>query len=75
MPSKVSLKSHLKVHDGKGGGMPCKCDICGRDFTRRHLMERHKNFKHINVQTEFTCSECPKVFGHQSKLLYEPFHE
>ena len=69
MVSKVSLKSHMKIHDGKGGGMPCKCDICGREFTRRHLMERHRTFKHINLQTEFKCSECPKVFGHQSECF------
>lgn len=68
-PSKIALKSHLKCHDGEGGGFPAKCDICDRVFSRKHLMERHKLHKHINHQTEFKCTECNKVFGHQS--MYE----
>ena len=67
MASKIALKSHLKCHDGKGGGFPARCDVCGRDFSRRHLMERHKLHKHTNAPQEFKCGECNKLFGHQSK--------
>ena len=66
-PSKIALKSHLKCHDSEGGGFPAKCDICDRMFSRKHLMERHKLHKHTNHQSEYRCTECNKVFGHQSK--------
>lgn len=67
-PSKIALKSHLKCHDGNGGGFPAKCDVCGRVFSRKHLMERHKLHKHTNAQTEFKCTECTKTFSHQRSL-------
>lgn len=68
-PSKIALKSHLKCHDSEGGGFPAKCDVCNRMFSRKHLMERHKLHKHTNHQTQYKCTECSKVFGHQSKIL------
>ncbi|CAN7999934.1 unnamed protein product [Ixodes hexagonus] len=71
-PKKTHLVAHhQKIHAPKH---PFKCNICGRQYTRRGSLRFHKR-EHRGVTT-FKCSTCPEVFRRRRELTaHEKAHK
>ena len=54
----------LKIHKVKCTKNPKKhfCQVCGKGFHARTLMQQHHDFRHTNKPKKFVCSECNKAF-------------
>ncbi|XP_055632572.1 zinc finger protein 62 homolog [Toxorhynchites rutilus septentrionalis] len=53
------LKNHQEVHGNKRSFV---CDICGRAFLRKSVLNDHMNTVHSTLRL-FKCSLCPKSFA------------
>ena len=38
------------------------CEVCGKGFHARTLMQQHYDFRHTNKPKRFVCTECNKAF-------------
>ena len=54
----------LKIHKVKCMKNPKKhfCEVCGKGFHARTLMQQHYDFRHTNKPKKFVCTECNKAF-------------
>ena len=54
----------LKIHKVKCMKNPKKhfCEVCGKGFHARTLMQQHYDFRHTNKPKKFMCTECNKAF-------------
>ena len=54
----------LKIHKVKCTKNPKKhfCEVCGKGFHARTLMQQHYDFRHTNKPKRFLCKECNKAF-------------
>ncbi|XP_069703442.1 zinc finger protein 62 homolog isoform X2 [Periplaneta americana] len=61
--SNAANDMHLQVNTSNEGTKHLKCNICNKNFTRRHNLQRHKLRKHKNVREgNFKCHICDKDF-------------
>ncbi|XP_037051690.1 protein suppressor of hairy wing [Bradysia coprophila] len=61
-PSKLVLELHMESHST---GKPFSCQVCGRDFTRKYHLDRHKMYSKCGSgknKSELTCQVCSRVF-------------
>ena len=60
----------LKIHKVKCMKNPKKhfCEVCGKGFHARTLMQQHYNFGHTNKPKKFMCTECNKAFELKKEL-------
>ncbi|KAJ6647300.1 Protein suppressor of hairy wing, partial [Pseudolycoriella hygida] len=68
-PSKLVLDLHMLSHST---GKPYSCQVCGRDFTRKYHLDRHKKFSKCSSsstassapknKSNLTCQVCSRVF-------------
>ncbi|XP_070502660.1 zinc finger protein Paris-like [Chironomus tepperi] len=67
--SKVDLEDHMKSHISKQT-RTYFCEICGLDFDKRHLLNRHVKIKHTVKERRHKCSHqnCDKAFFTVSAL-------
>ena len=56
-----ALKMHIRTHT-----LPCKCDICGKSFSRPWLLQGHLRIH--TGQKPFSCSYCTRSFADKSNL-------
>ena len=56
--------NELKIHKVKCMKNPKKhfCEVCGKGFHARTLMQQHYDFRHTNKPKKFVCTECNKAF-------------
>ena len=54
----------LKIHKVKCTKNPKKhfCEVCGKGFHARTLMQQYYDFRHTNKPKKFVCTECNKAF-------------
>jgi len=64
--TKEYLKFHMEVH---GQGNSIACDVCGKQFFRMHILNRHKRTAHGNHK--FKCEYCsPPLYLRQKHNLF-----
>ena len=44
------------------------CDQCGKTFTQKVNLDRHKSIKHGNPPPQFQCDQCTASFNHKDSL-------
>ena len=56
--------NELKIHKVTCMKNPKKhfCEVCGKGFHARILMQQHYDFRHTNKPKKFVCTECNKAF-------------
>lgn len=57
-----NLTQHLARHAGE---KPCKCEVCGRSFTRSYFSEHMRSH---SVVRGFPCQQCDKRFNSSQRL-------
>lgn len=55
---RYSLRYHLRTH---GIGQQIRCELCGKNFTKKSRLKSHIDTFHENVR-KFQCSHCDKAF-------------
>ncbi|KAJ3661065.1 hypothetical protein Zmor_005486 [Zophobas morio] len=62
--TKYSLQLHIIRKHTKD--FPLSCDVCGKGYTKRHLLDAHRRSVHEGV--EHACEECGKTFKYVHTL-------
>lgn len=56
---KTEIELHMKSHLKKEA-QHFYCEFCSREFTKRHLLNRHIKLKHTEKERIHQCSQCDK---------------
>lgn len=64
---KSSLDPHMKTHMTKVK-REFNCDLCGKQFDKRHILNRHIRLKHSEKERTHPCTICNKSFFTNSDL-------
>ena len=56
-----ALKMHIRTHT-----LPCKCDVCGKSFSRPWLLQGHLRIH--TGEKPFSCDYCTRSFADKSNL-------
>ena len=70
----IKAKRQLKVLEGQYGSkskhqiVPCKCDVCGQNFSTVSQTIVHMCKKYFNMARVLTCSDCGKDFTLEASL-------
>lgn len=64
-PTATQLARHVTQHAGR---RPFPCRLCAKSFLLSHHLTRHIR-SHKNVQSSFTCNNCPETFESLNDLL------
>ena len=62
--TKTSLQLHIIRNHTKD--YPLSCDVCGKGYTKKHLLDAHRRSVHEGV--EYACEECGKTFKYVHTL-------
>lgn len=68
MMQKRSLKKHRESHKEGGNKVSFPCDICGRHFTLKENLTKHKRI-HFNDK-RYKCPYCDEKFLHRATCKY-----
>ncbi|CAH0387741.1 unnamed protein product [Bemisia tabaci] len=74
LPTRMRRKREPQPGDENGNSLPSEdstpqnCEICGRTFARRHLLERHREVMHPSEAARYECVTCGQKFV-ESHLL------
>lgn len=71
----TDMKKEKKRKKSNDDFQPTKCDVCGKEFTRKSSLISHLKSKHGTNELPFVCSKCPKRFNTEKKVkLHETVH-